>query len=108
MEVIVASLILALLLAALANILVSVRMFVALSRNRITAAELTKYQMEQLQFNIDESAPGGLSSIGRVALQGKVIGGVNYSSDYIVSDLDGAGAMEVQRINLRTRWDSGK
>lgn len=98
LEIIVASVILALVIAGTANVFISSRRFMAQSRERINEGELGKYVLDPLQMDVNASTwdqAGNQLTVGTRS-QSKTINGKSYNFTYNVSQVAGTDLRKVE------------
>jgi prepilin-type N-terminal cleavage/methylation domain-containing protein len=111
-ELLVSVLILALIMAGLANVFYTSRRYIALSRSRAQAAEFSKKALDNLssyvrQDTLSSSANPLCTSAGCTSTnkQGETIGlnYITYNSSYNVSNVS-ITAPEMRRVKIKVNW----
>ncbi len=105
-EIIVATVVLALVITGLAQVFMSGRRFIIHARSRMVGAELGRYFIDPLHMDVNQAnwantCLGGSSSACPGA---KTIDGITYTPGYTVDNAT-AGADPIRRLRVTINWN---
>jgi Tfp pilus assembly protein PilV len=104
-EIIVSCIILSLVVAGLAGMFVVGKRYIAHSRSRLSAAQLTRYFLDPLQMNVSASDWGNncLSKDPTTGCPGPVSpDDITYTPNYTINDTDPDNPDPILKLKLRT------
>jgi len=112
LEILIAALIFALIIAGLTSVFVAGKGHLQHSRARITAAELGRYFLDPLQMQVRQDQWGANCvsdniNCPTVTPESRTIDNTTYDTSYSSDNLGGTAGTNLRRVMATVRWNEG-
>lgn len=111
LEILMALMILALVMAGMGSVLAVSRMYTQHNRSRVAAVQMMKYLNSPLNDGVNAAnfdQPGGMLKDGNRAGESLYLDGISYTSTYNITNVPVSGTGQVRKVTATVYWNDTK